>query len=71
MGAYVLLGLLHAVVAVAATDANSPPLGDGGAQRLWQRADGGVWVPSGPVVQHGDGAQGPGMPLRWQVAAGA
>jgi len=71
VGAYVLLGLLHAVLAVAATDANSPPLGDGGAQRLWQRADGGVRVLRRPAVQHGDGAQGPGMPLRWQVAAGA
>jgi len=56
---------------MAATDANSPPHGDGGAQRLWQRADGGVRVLRRPAVQHGDGAQGPGMPLRWQVAAGA
>jgi len=56
VGTYVLLGLLDVVLAVAATDVNSPPHGDGGAQRLWQRVDGGVRVLRGPTVQHGDGA---------------
>ena len=71
MGTYVLLGLLDVVLAVAATDVNSPPHGDGGAQRLWQRADGVVRVLRGPAVQHGDGAQGLGLLQRWQVAAEA
>ena len=71
VGAYMLLGLLQAVLTLAATDANSPPHGDGGAQRLWRRADGGVRVLCGPAVQHGDGAQGLGLSLHWQVAAGA
>ena len=69
VGAYMLLGLLHVVLAVAATDANSPPHGYGGAQRLWQHADGGVQLLRGPTVQHGNGAQGLGLSLRQQVAA--
>ena len=71
VGAYVLLGLLHAMLAVAAMDTNSPPHGDGGAQRLWHHAYGGVQVLRGPAIQHGDGARGLGLSLRWQVAAGA
>ena len=43
----------------------------GRAWWVWQRADGGVRVLRGPAVQHGDGAQGLGLSLRWQVAAGA